>query len=253
MPNRCCVEGCKNSYSVYSEKCSVFHFPKKLEKANVWLQNISRKDYNITKSSVVCENHFEEKFIVREDKATRPDGTILTIKRKIPKLTVDAVPTIFDQNPDTKKFKKEDSIQNFKEYEVNMQMQKLTEDEDFILNLQDLVMKYKDKLNGYINVIDVKIGEVFTIYKIDMESRVPSLIYSIKIYENLKCHICYKTFVLQDEDINKILSSKLVCNRWSKLRDILNHLETLERSQSNYLTEETYIKNSIEYLDLFFK
>jgi hypothetical protein len=49
--------------------------------------------------SVVCEKYFATEFIVREDKVTRPDGTVLSALRKRPKLIVNAYPTIFMNTP----------------------------------------------------------------------------------------------------------------------------------------------------------
>jgi hypothetical protein len=54
---------------------------------------------NNERPPVVCEKHFATEFIVRQDKVTRPDGTVLSVLRKRPKLTEKAYPTIFPNTP----------------------------------------------------------------------------------------------------------------------------------------------------------
>jgi len=50
---------------------------------------------SVTEHTVVCEKHFSPTFIVRVDSVTRGDGSVLSVPRKIPKLTVDAYPSFF--------------------------------------------------------------------------------------------------------------------------------------------------------------
>nr|CAH7712723.1 unnamed protein product [Callosobruchus chinensis] len=75
MPSCCCVLGCKNNYNSSKKEqgnVSVFTFPKDIERRNQWLKCIHREDFIPSDHSVVCIDHFEEKFIVRKDTATRP-------------------------------------------------------------------------------------------------------------------------------------------------------------------------------------
>ena len=76
---KCCVPGCRGNYAG-GEKVSVFAFPKDRLQQDLWLKKIPRKDYQITKNSVVCEKHFSEQFVIRIDCATRPDGSVLSVK-----------------------------------------------------------------------------------------------------------------------------------------------------------------------------
>lgn len=101
MPSRCCVPGCTNNYgtSKKDSNVSVFSFPKDQERRNHWLKCIHRECFVPSDHSVVCIDHFEEKFIIRIDTATRPDGSVLTVPRKRPKLSPDAFPTKFANQP----------------------------------------------------------------------------------------------------------------------------------------------------------
>lgn len=86
MPSRCCVPGCKNNYDktkkVVGNK-SVFLFPKEAERRDLWLKRINRKNFVVTEHSVVCIDHFDEKFIIRD---------------KL-KLSTDAFPSKFPNQP----------------------------------------------------------------------------------------------------------------------------------------------------------
>lgn len=93
MPYRCCVPGCRGNYDE-ANKVSIFSFPKDLSLRDRWTKAIHRKDFSPSERSVVCERHFSEDLIIREDKMTRPDGSIITAPRK-PTLTKNAVPHIF--------------------------------------------------------------------------------------------------------------------------------------------------------------
>lgn len=98
MPSSCCVPGCKSNYCD-SDSVTVFQFPANPELKQKWVKSIHRADFTPNKRSVVCIHHFEERFVVQEDSVVRPDGTILTVKRDRVKLTPEAFPSIFDNQP----------------------------------------------------------------------------------------------------------------------------------------------------------
>lgn len=102
MPSCCCVPGCNSNYSNRKSSVptvSVFKFPTDSKKCGKWLRSIHRPNFVPTKHSVVCIKHFDDRHIVREDSATRPDGTVLTVKRDKLKLTPDAFPSKFVNRP----------------------------------------------------------------------------------------------------------------------------------------------------------
>ena len=94
MPNDCVAPGCDYGRS-FQGKRSLFSFPKEAEMRSRWLRSIPRVNFVPSQFSRVCEVHFEERFVVREDRAVRKDGTVITSKRDKPKLTKDAYPTLF--------------------------------------------------------------------------------------------------------------------------------------------------------------
>ena len=98
MPYNCCVPGCRSNYDP-KQPVTIFSFPKDSTRAQTWLRAIHRSDYKVNKSSRVCIKHFDERYIVREDSVTRPDGSVLTVKRDQLKLSNDAIPTLFENLP----------------------------------------------------------------------------------------------------------------------------------------------------------
>ena len=98
MSSSCCVPRCTSNYS-RTDRITVFKFPKDLEQRKKWLNAIHRKDFIIKESTVICIKHFDNKFIIRNDTAVRPDGSVLIVPRAKIKLTNDAYPTIFNNQP----------------------------------------------------------------------------------------------------------------------------------------------------------
>ncbi|XP_067011580.2 forkhead box protein N3 [Anabrus simplex] len=98
MGRSCCVPGCKSNYGNASH-VTIFKFPKDKTLREIWLRNIHREDFDINNKTVVCVKHFEPKFVVREDLFPTEYGEPVRVSRKNPKLTSDAIPTIFPDAP----------------------------------------------------------------------------------------------------------------------------------------------------------
>jgi THAP domain len=79
----------------------VFRFPKDAERKQQWLRKIPQELLadEVTDAMVVCERHFEPRFILREYVHRHPDGTTFTSPRDLPVLDAEAVPTIFPNLP----------------------------------------------------------------------------------------------------------------------------------------------------------
>lgn len=98
MPRKCCVPYCRSNYRATNQYVSVFQFPKDEIRKQLWVQQINR-DFTPTRHSVVCIKHFEDRFIIRDDRRVMDDGSILFVRRKVPALTKDGYPTIFNDVP----------------------------------------------------------------------------------------------------------------------------------------------------------
>ena len=81
---------------VYSIKSECKNDDAKLQ---LWRNKIPRDNLEVTDYTVVCIKHFAPQFIITHDSATRPDGSVLTLPRRVPKLTTDAYPSLFENVP----------------------------------------------------------------------------------------------------------------------------------------------------------
>ncbi|KAH7940094.1 hypothetical protein HPB52_021777 [Rhipicephalus sanguineus] len=109
----CYVQGCKSGYKSCKETRSLFRAPIEPERLAEWSRKIPRRDRPFDHACVVCERHFDERFIERTFR-TKIKGEIVEIPRDRPLLTKDAVPTIFPEAPKyyTKKLPKKRKERN---------------------------------------------------------------------------------------------------------------------------------------------
>jgi len=98
MPDKCCAPGCTANYDNTAEYISVFRFPADESRRQQSLRRIPRANLNVTKRTVICQRHFEKRFVMTEDKIV-VNGVETVIPRERPRLTDDAVPTIFHNVP----------------------------------------------------------------------------------------------------------------------------------------------------------
>jgi hypothetical protein len=100
MPGWCCVPGCTSNYKLHNkDPQSVFKFPKDTKKKELWIKAVHRPDFVPSSSSVICIGHFAEEYIIKETVIKLPDGTIVKEKNNRPKLTLNAIPSIFPTLP----------------------------------------------------------------------------------------------------------------------------------------------------------
>ena len=141
MPNGCCVTNCDNNYDKARKK-SVFRIPK--DRRELWLKKIPRRftEKLSDTHTVVCEDHFEEKFLKRTISKKQPDGTFVTEPRPRPLLTKDAYPSIFPNCPaylsETKTQGRRSPTERYKEIDAR-------DDQQFDLRLQeDIIVDFED-------------------------------------------------------------------------------------------------------------
>ncbi|XP_077491004.1 uncharacterized protein LOC144101745 [Amblyomma americanum] len=94
---KCFVPNCSTGTGLCTEKRSLFGAPLDDERRAKWNRAIGRPDRELALSDRVCERHFEPHLIIRTWKRVYR-GRIITGER-IPCLTKDAVPSIFEPSP----------------------------------------------------------------------------------------------------------------------------------------------------------
>ncbi|KAH6931219.1 hypothetical protein HPB50_022953 [Hyalomma asiaticum] len=97
----CFAPGCSTGYVSARKagvKRSVFTVPNDEDRLKAWQRSVPRGDKLLDRSAVLCELHFEQRFIVR-DYTHIVNGEVVKIPRGRPCLTDDAIPSIFPNTP----------------------------------------------------------------------------------------------------------------------------------------------------------
>lgn len=73
----CCVPACANSSN------HTFKFPNDPDLQEKWCRAIPRANFNVTKWSRVCSNHFDEKLLINYDECINAEGILIFSDIKI--------------------------------------------------------------------------------------------------------------------------------------------------------------------------
>ncbi|GFQ95667.1 THAP domain-containing protein 2 [Trichonephila clavata] len=104
MPSKCFVSGCRSNYCS-EPKVRVFSFPRDEILKNQWLQAIQREDKRQpSKASKICALHFKAEDIITEASGfNSKTQEFITVALQKHRLKPDAVPSIFNNLPRTRK------------------------------------------------------------------------------------------------------------------------------------------------------
>lgn len=97
----CFAPGCSSGYvsaRKSGRQVSLFSVPKDPERFKAWQRAVPRADKPLEATSVLCELHFDEQYLVRFFTHTI-NGETVRIPRDRPKLTDNAIPTIYPNVP----------------------------------------------------------------------------------------------------------------------------------------------------------
>ncbi|GBM96249.1 hypothetical protein AVEN_126711-1, partial [Araneus ventricosus] len=177
-------------------------------------------------TAVVCIKHFSSQFIVKEDRIVRDDGSELVVPRKIWKLTNDAYPSIFpnqpsylSHEPSTSRKSPSERItalklrdeQNFAEWCTN----------DTVNSFEIFQETYSKKLgDGWLNI---RTDNFVLCYRLDI-NQCPSIVVSMKIYKDLTVEIWHDSVLLKTKSYHFILGEHNKCDRWTKFDSLLSWL-----------------------------
>lgn len=227
MPRKCCVPGCTSNYKSSAGKyINVFSFPKDLHKRGQWLRAIHRDNYEPGSTAVVCIKHFCEQHIVREDTATRSDGSILVVPRKIPKLTEDACPSIFpnlpsyiSSEPAPKRKDPEKRRGEMLERDEG-EFSKWLED-DVISDFPNFKSRVRDmKLDGFTVIIN---DNDVNLLKIDT-TEIPKIVVALKINSHFIIHVSHNNITIPNYKFKWVLGKEMIVDKWSKFDALVSHL-----------------------------
>ena len=253
MGRTCCVPGCKSNYGKVCDT-STFKFPKESVLREKWTKLIHRDNFEVNDKTVVCVKHFEPKFVVREDIFPIENGDPIRVPRKIPKLTNDAYPTIFHNQPSYhtisvpkerknpqervkqlqardeacfSKWCEQDNIPNFDSFKSDLQKR----------TVYPFILSVKDDYVAFIKLKD------------DSLSDIPSISVCFKVSSSLEVQIFHNNVCLPTETFKWILQSEeegdLKCNKWTKFENLVSHLNSFT---DNSIRNTDKINNSVNFL-----
>ena len=74
MVNTCCVPACKSNYKKGDVYEPMFKIPESGPEREAWLKKIPRKDWDSSRTSFVCEKHFQPPDVLRVDEFPTEGG-----------------------------------------------------------------------------------------------------------------------------------------------------------------------------------
>ena len=228
MPNKCCVFGCRSNYNKQNEASS-FKFPKDDAMREKWLRSINRKDFTPTTHSVVCIKHFAEQFIIREDRMTRDDGTVIVALRSRPALTTDAYPSLFPNQPSY--LSKEPPPKRISPDERHERIAARSEECFENWMEQDMIESFQSFCDDYMKHntstwLVITKSEYTAFLKVNCDEEKPNIEVSFKVMCDLTVKVWYRNMPLPKSKFRWLLGDENVCKKWSAFDCLLSHLSS---------------------------
>src|SRR6218665_1925937 len=248
MPRHCCVTGCSSNYTRKNEKSeftSTFSVLSECkgndEKLQNWLRQIPRPTDNfpLNINTVICIKHFAEEFIIRIDTATRPDGSVLSVPRKIPKLAKDTYPSIFhncpsylSSEPPTKRRKPEDRQAEMQTRDNQALQQFLTLDK--VASFQELCLNFPKHIPQS-SLWNFKVTDSCLLFYIVDLSDVPCIRVSIHVTDAMSVIICCGGYRVDGRNLDWVIGKSGKLESYSQLTSLLSHYQGWEREKVDFI------------------
>ncbi|GBL97011.1 hypothetical protein AVEN_254066-1 [Araneus ventricosus] len=194
-----CVPGCNSNYNNTDNYVSLFTFPKDATRKKQWVKSINRAYCIPSSTAVVCIKHFSSQFIIKKDRVVRDDGSELVVKRKILKLTNDAYPSIFLNQPSYLSHEPSTSRKSPSERITALKLRDEQKFAEWCMNhtvnsFEIFQETYAKKLGD--GCLNIRTYNSVLCYRLDFNQN-PSIDVSIKIYKNLTIEIFHDSVLLK--------------------------------------------------------
>lgn len=213
MPRKCCVPGCRANYTSTLKilgAISAFHFPKREELKNKWLNAISRETWIPSKNSAVCRLHFCDEDVLNPREL---DYQRFQLKEH-------AVPSVFGSFNDLV----ENTAINFKK----------KEESDFIENFSNLVNSYPRKLELASNWNCKFMDNMLHFFTLDILENDVNIKAQVSIFNNLDLNVFINSIRINVSDLDCFKScTNTKLTKWTQLQFLLKILS--EESQTKKL------------------
>ena len=230
MVNKCALLYCKTGRVATDEKKSLFHFPLQDPEINEkWEHFVSRKGFKATQYSVMCEDHFDPKYIKicpKRNKlidSLRPVPTIHTASDEVPPSTLH-VPSL-PRPPPTNRSVQPDERPAFEDLDKIKSFDSLSEENcppGFSFK------KHKDKV-------------VFYNLHFDYVTSVPTIFESIVVDQSMHVTLCYKGNHVPLPEFFR--GSRFKLDRYSILENFPAYIRSKANEVNSVLEEINEIKH----------
>ena len=158
----------------------------------------------------------------------RPDGSVLTVPLKHPKLAMDAIPTLFPDSPSylssepPAKRKNPDDRRSKEVLRDNLKFQKWLE-KDRIPSFTDLLAKVDEYLKDFTDFQVMKADSFICIFLVDF-SRCPRITVSIKVLSNLSVQVFVRDTPVSAHSLTFILGDTNCIRCWSQVTELVSYV-----------------------------
>ena len=169
----------------------------------------------------MCIKHLAEEFIIRIDTATRPDGSVLSVPRKIPKLAKDAYPSIFhncpsylSSEPPTKRRKHVDGQAEMQTRDNQALQQFLTLDK--VASFHELCLNFPKHIPQS-SLWNFKVTDSCLLFYIVDLSDVPCIRVSIRVTDAMSVIICCGGYRVDGRNLDWVIGKGGKLESYSQL------------------------------------
>lgn len=243
MGNKCRVKGCTTNYQNY-DSGAVFKLPKEPEIRQRWIKFLNRNDVDKLKGVFVCEKHFEDKFLNKNQTRTCLNKSMLpvpTLQSKEDNCGSAICTNLKLRKPPTERIFQSDQFEQFKHHDSISDFNEINE---FLLKI--LPEKFNFSKNE----------DCAIFYKLETSYfSVPEVTYCLKINKNLNVQLFYKGSPLSlpawfTKGRNAKLTSKNMLQNFIPYikKEVEEHESVLEEIHKiKYQTRPMYSANLLRY------
>jgi len=216
---------------------TIFRFPADDERRDLWVRKIPGANLVVTKSTRICINHFESRFVSRVFEFVGDNGQrqVCDEPRKTPILTEDAYPTIFEGLPSYLSTpmapkRADPKRRTLRLEDRNAEVFQQWTDADAITDYDLFVNAAQNRLNDYLSPNGSWIYFVGTaacyLYKLDEEAPIPGLSVCLTVRKDLTFAMFLSDKEVPSKQLSWIFGELFVIGRWSQLENIFSHYQS---------------------------
>jgi hypothetical protein len=180
---------------------------------------------------VVCIKHFAPQFIITHDSAIRPDGSVLTVRRPLPKLSDDAYPSLFESCPSYLWCEPPRKRRSLDDRRDDVDKRDLARFEDYMMkeklaDFEQLVSTISTHVSGDWKI--TRYDNCLVLYVLNITDSVLSVTANVTIMTDLSTVVCQSGARIDSCKLVWLLGDGCKLDYWSKLSSLLSHVQAVD-------------------------